>query len=135
MQDATKNGGGLLSHTVTGTATEYGLGSDEWRNIERGENFDKCVQLEEIDTIEREDDMNRLVENTIDLAANVTEIAETHNDLIYGRGSLLKKTVGLLNLLVEQCDEVESEQVDMLSYSIGNRQICNSLSKILLNLC
>lgn len=120
---------------MTGTATEYGLGSDEWRNIERGENFDKCVQLEEIDTIEREDDMNRLVENTIDLAANVTEIAETHNDLIYGRGSLLKKTVGLLNLLVEQCDEVESEQVDMLSYSIGNRQICNSLSKILLNLC
>lgn len=131
----TTTGRGLVSHTVTGTATEYGLASDEWKSLENGGNFDKCVQLEDVDTIEREEDMNRLVENTIDLAANVTELVETHSDLIFGKGNLLKKTVGLLNYIVEQCDEVESEQVDMLSYSIGNRQICNSLSKIVLNLC
>ena len=65
----------------------------------------------------------------------MTELAETHHDLVHGRGKILNLTISLIRNVVHQCDEVESEQVDMLYYSIGNRQICNSLSKILLNLC
>lgn len=127
---------GIFSATGTAKkANDYGLNSEEWRNLEAGGDFAKCVQLEEIDTIDREEGTNRLVENTIDLASNVTELAETHSELIFGRGCLLKKTIDLLNHIVEQCDEVESEQVELINYSIGNRQICNSLSKILLNLC
>ena len=105
------------------------------QNLEDGGDFTKCEVLPYYDGIEREDGTNRLIENTIDLAANVTELAETHENLVHGRGQILKQAMSLLNHLVEQCIEVESEQVDMLNYSIGNRQICNSLSKIMLNLC
>ena len=112
-----------------------GLTADEMQNLEDGGDFTKCEVLPYYDGIEREDGTNRLIENTIDLAANVTELAETHENLVHGRGQILKQAMSLLNHLVEQCIEVESEQVDMLNYSIGNRQICNSLSKIMLNLC
>lgn len=124
-----------MASAVASTTDYQGLTPEEMQMLEDGGDFPKCQPLPAYDGIEREDGTNRLVENTIDLAANVTELAETHESLVYGRSQILKQTMGLLSHLVQQCIEVESEQVDMLHYSIGNRQICNSLSKIVLNLC
>ena len=124
-----------LQSNVVSSSDNAGLTAEEILNLEEGGDFTKCEPLPHFDGIEREDGTNRLVENTIDLAANVTELAETHETLVHGRSQILKQVMALLNHIVEQYIEVESEQVDMLHYSIGNRQICNSLSKILLNLC
>ena len=66
-----------------------GLNSVERKTLEYGGDFDKVEYLPEFDRIEREEGTNRLIENTIDLAANVTELAETHNDLVHGRGKIL----------------------------------------------
>lgn len=69
------------------------------------------------------------------LAANVTELAETHEELVNGRGQVLKQALALMDAVVKQCIEVESEQVELINYSIGNRDMCNYLSKVILNLC
>ena len=41
------------------------------------------------------------MESTIKLAANVTELAETQNDLIHGKGQILKQTMKLLGTIVD----------------------------------
>ena len=51
--------------------------------------FDTCAVIPDFELIEREDDTNVLIENTIELAANVTELAETHTELVHGRGQIL----------------------------------------------
>ena len=51
--------------------------------------FESCAVIPDFELIEREDDTNVLIENTIELAANVTELAETHTDLVHGRGQIL----------------------------------------------
>mmetsp|Transcript_2750 Transcript_2750/g.3784 ORF Transcript_2750/g.3784 Transcript_2750/m.3784 type:complete len:135 (+) Transcript_2750:1836-2240(+) len=43
--------------------------------------------------------------------------------------------MALMDAIVKQCIEVESEQVELINYSIGNRDMCNYLSKLTLNLC
>ncbi len=65
--------------------------------------------LPAFDRVDREDGMNRLIENTFNLAANVTELAETHEALVHGRGQILMQTCALMQNLVTQCIEVESE--------------------------
>ena len=76
-----------------------------------------------------------MIEETIHLAANVTELAETHFDLVNGRGQVLQQTFALLDIVVTYCVGVESEKVEMTNYSVGNRDICNYLSQVILNLC
>ena len=98
-----------------------GLTPEEIQNLEEGGDFTKCEPLPTYDGIDREEGTNRLVENTIDLAANVTELGETHESLVNGTSQILKQVMALLKHIVGQCIEVESEQVDMLHYSIGNR--------------
>jgi len=90
------------------------LNNVEIEDLARGGDFDPCSVLPDFDRVEREDGMNHLVENTLLLAANVTELAETHDQLVHGRGQVLMQTCALLQNIVSQCIEVESEQVDML---------------------
>jgi len=97
--------------------------------------LEKCAVIPDYERVDREENSNLLVEKTIQLAANVTELAETHNELVTGQGKVLNQTMSLLDSILRQCIEVESEQVDLLNYSLGNRDICNWLSQILLNLC
>lgn len=68
------------------TSEDGGVASEELRALEGGGDFPKCQVLPAYDRVEREDGTNRLVEHTIGLAANVTELAETHHDLVHGRG-------------------------------------------------
>ena len=56
--------------------------------------------MSKFDGIEHEDGTNRLIENTIDLAANVTELVESHQDLVHGKAQILKQALDLLNHLV-----------------------------------
>jgi len=42
--------------------------------------------LDDYDRIERVEGTNTLIECTMQLAANVTELAETHEELVNGRG-------------------------------------------------
>ena len=74
----------LLSSALT--SEDGGVASEELQALEGGGDFPKCQVLPAYDRVEREDGTNRLVENTIGLAANVTELAETHHDLVHGRG-------------------------------------------------
>lgn len=74
----------LLSSALT--SEDGGVASEELQALEVGGDFPKCQVLPAYDRVEREDGTNRLVENTIGLAANVTELAETHHDLVHGRG-------------------------------------------------
>ena len=74
----------LLSAALT--SEDEGVASEELQALEGGGDFPKCQVLPAYDRVEREDGTNRLVENTIGLAANVTELAETHYDLVHGRG-------------------------------------------------
>ena len=89
----------LVSNVVS-SDENIGLTKDELQNLEDGGDFSKCLPLPAYDGIEREDGTNRLVENTIDLAANVTELAETHDNLVHGRSQILKQAMGLLSHLV-----------------------------------
>ena len=72
------NGLGINPHGLASSSENDNITNDEMRhlNVANGD-FIKCEVLPPVDTIEREDGMNRLVENTIRLAANVTELAET----------------------------------------------------------
>lgn len=65
------------------------LNSIEIEDLAQGGDFDPCSVLPDFDRVEREDGMNHLVENTMRLAANVTELAETHDQLVHGRGQVL----------------------------------------------
>ena len=80
--------GKMNSHLVSSplTSEDAGVASEELQALEGGGDFEKCQVLPAYDRVEREDGTNRLVENTISLAANVTELAETHHDLVLGRG-------------------------------------------------
>ena len=102
------DGGSQLASNVA-SSDNGGLTPDEMQHLEDGGDFTKCEPLPYFDGIDREDGTNRLVENTIDLAANVTELAETHENLVHGRSQILKQAMALLNHVVEQCIEVESE--------------------------
>ena len=79
------------------------------QNLENGGDFSRCQPLPDYDGIEREDGTNRLIESAVELAANVTELNETHHDLINGRAKVIDYTLNLLNHIVQQCIEVESE--------------------------
>ena len=78
----------LLSSPIS--SEDGGVPSEDLLVLEGGGDFAKCQVLPAYDRVEREDGSNCLVENTIGLAANVTELAETHYDLVHGRGQLLK---------------------------------------------
>ena len=58
--------------------------------MENADDFTRCQPLPYFNEIERENGTNRLIENTIDLAANVTELVETHQDLVHGKAKILK---------------------------------------------
>lgn len=68
--------------------------------LENEGDFAKCQPLPYFDGIERENGTNRLIENTINLAANVTELVETHQNLVHGKAKILNLTLNLLNHLV-----------------------------------
>ena len=51
-----------------------------------GSHYDKQEIYDKFDRVERELDANHLIEGTMQLAANVTELAETQNELIAGQG-------------------------------------------------
>ena len=81
---------------------------------------------------------NKLVENTMSLAANVSELLETQQELVSGKGQLLMQAMDLLHRLIEVCDETrvdDGEGVDIMTFSNGNRLICKSVSQILLSIC
>ena len=61
----------------------------DYTSLEEEFCFETCAVIPDFELIEREDDTNVLIENTIELAANVTELAETHTELVHGRGSIL----------------------------------------------
>ena len=63
-----------------------GLDSNEVRHLQKGGDFEKCKVLEPYPRFEMEPNFNRLIESTIKLAANVTELAEVHQDLVNGSG-------------------------------------------------
>ena len=65
------------------------------------------------DRVELEPDSNHLIEGTIKLAANVTELAETQHELVNGQGSVLKQAMALLDLIISKCIVIESESVEM----------------------
>ena len=79
------------------------------QNLENGGDFSRCQPLPDYDGIEREDGTNRLIESAVELTANVTELNETHHDLINGRAKVIDYALDLLNHIVQQCIEVESE--------------------------
>lgn len=126
---------GMMHQILRSNSDHHGLASDEVRALSQGGDFEPCQVLGEFDRIEREEDESRLIEGTMQLAANVTELAETHEELVNGRGQVLKQALALMDAVVKQCIEVESEQVELINYSIGNRDMCNYLSKVILNLC
>lgn len=61
----------------------------DYTSLEEEFCFETCAVIPDFELIEREEDTNMLIENTIELAANVTELAETHTALVLGRGQIL----------------------------------------------
>ena len=61
----------------------------DYTSLEEEFCFETCAVIPDFELIEREEDTNVLIENTIELAANVTELAETHTALVLGRGQIL----------------------------------------------
>ena len=85
INSATGKASGRLPSSAL-TSEDGVVASEELQALEGGGDFPKCQVLPAYDRVEREDGTNRLVENTIGLAANVTELTETHHDLVHGRG-------------------------------------------------
>ena len=89
-----------VAATLNSASDRIGLNSTEVLALAEGGDFEKCQVLPKYDFIERQDSTNGLVENTIKLAANVTELQETHHDLLHGKGQVLKLTMNLLGTIV-----------------------------------
>lgn len=101
-----------------------GIDSAQIIKIMEGSNLDRRDVENKFDRVERETDFNHLIEGTIQLAANVTELAETQNELVNGQGQVLKQAMALLDLIVTKCVVIETEQIELANYAIGNRDVC-----------
>ena len=62
------------------------MDSNDVKILSDGGDFERCKVLDDYKRYDCEPDSNRLIEGTIQLAANVTELAETQNDLVNGSG-------------------------------------------------
>ena len=90
----------LFAHEMSGAADPFAVNSGD--SSEDPEEFDHqqlslldgpAMTIEEIEQLgardQKDEIVNSIVENTMRLAANVTELHEVHGDLVTGKGQLL----------------------------------------------
>ena len=78
---------------------------------------------------------NSLVELTMQLVANVTELAENHPVLLTRSDNLLDQIVKIAQQLLTFVEEQGTDYIDMMDLSFGNLQLGKSVCLILHNLC